>query len=706
MANLITYALLLSLSIYSIESKKQSEHSSSTSFSGSSSSPKDLTTIYEQAKQQRLKAGPYECNFLTDSSTTCMLPWPDNFFYAPTWNPNAPLGLTLTNNSLPIDDSGNSIDPDIGGYNAMQGFSPMGPILAYLPGINMDLSGLPRLWNISNSVSVGVNAIANSVLLGVNYKTGVVTPYEHWIELDHSGDSPTPYERTLIAWPASRLNDSSTYIVAFRRIVDDNGIPLSASDGFMALRDNIPTSNPALEASRTRFNNIFTALESIGWNRTTLTLAWDFTTNTQIDITGKFLHMRDDAFARIAALGPSGVPYNITKIEDNPATNVTRRILGQFYVPCYLPDRAVPSLNSKLVLDPTTKLPVFQEFVPFDFEVVIPTSITLPGAAPAKVVQYGHGLFGDCGEVEEGYLAFEGNENGYIYGATDWIGLSEYDEATVVVMLAESFNDFAIVPDRLHQGMLNALVLMKMMTQSSFVNDPAVTYNGKSIISTNSADWHYTGNSQGGIMGAVYAAVSTDVERSVLGVGGGPYAILLPRSTDFQDLSDLLKLKYPRSIDRMESLALIQILWDRMDGSGYASYISNPLPNTPSHRSIWHYGLGDAQVSWLGAHAIALSAGASMYASNVREGNETLTQFNLIADSTVLTTGNLIMGFDYGLPQVPFVNIPPNDGYDAHECPRRTPEAQQQMAHFFITGEIINTCNGACTVPAPDNCDH
>jgi len=255
--------------------------------------------------------------------------------------------------------------------------------------------------------------------------------------------------------------------------------------------------------------------------------------------------------------------------------------------------------------------------------------------------------------------------------------------------------------------MLNALVLMKMVTQSAFVNDPAVTFNGKSVISQNRSDWHYTGNSQGGIMGAVYISSSTDVEKAVLGVGGAPYGILLPRSTDFSTLFDVLKLKYPRSIDRMEALALIQALWDRMDGSGWASYITRGgLPNTPAHRAIWHYGLGDAQVSWLGCHAVSLSAGASMFQSNVHEGNETLTQFNLVPDNAVLTSGSAVMGFNYNLPQVPFVNIPPNDGFDAHECPRRTPEAQAQMAHFFYTGEIVNTCNGACNVPIPDNCAH
>ena len=52
-------------------------------------------------------------------------------------------------------------------------------------------------------------------------------------------------------------------------------------------------------------------------------------------------------------------------------------------------------------------------------------------------------------------------------------------------------------------------------------------------------------------------------------------------------------------------MGLIQALWDRLEGSGYVGYITAPggaaggpgvLPNTPSHRVIWQYGLGDAQV--------------------------------------------------------------------------------------------------------------
>ena len=46
----------------------------------------------------------------------------------------------------------------------------------------------------------------------------------------------------------------------------------------------------------------------------------------------------------------------------------------------------------------------------------------------------------------------------------------------------------------------------------------------------------YDGNSQGGIMGLMLAAVSPDIERAVLGVPGMNYSLLLPRSVDFDDV--------------------------------------------------------------------------------------------------------------------------------------------------------------------------
>jgi len=57
--------------------------------------------------------------------------------------------------------------------------------------------------------------------------------------------------------------------------------------------------------------------------------------------------------------------------------------------------------------------------------------------------------------------------------------------------------------------------------------------------------------------------VSTDVTRGVSGVGGGPYSILLPRSSDFSALFDVIKLRYSQPVDIITLMPVLQSLWDR-----------------------------------------------------------------------------------------------------------------------------------------------
>ena len=45
---------------------------------------------------------------------------------------------------------------------------------------------------------------------------------------------------------------------------------------------------------------------------------------------------------------------------------------------------------------------------------------------------------------------------------------------------------------------------------------------------------------------------------------------------------------------------------------------------------------------------------------------------------------------------MPYNNTPPDDNYDTHEDTRRAWAAQEQMAHFFATGEIVHYCEGVC----------
>ena len=63
----------------------------------------------------------------------------------------------------------------------------------------------------------------------------------------------------------------------------------------------------------------------------------------------------------------------------------------------------------------------------------------------------------------EGYLQEQANRYGYVMVASDWWGMSDQDVPAVVAMVAGDLSDFAMLPERLTQGILNALVLMRIL---------------------------------------------------------------------------------------------------------------------------------------------------------------------------------------------------------------------------------------------------
>jgi hypothetical protein len=92
-------------------------------------------------------------------------------------------------------------------------------------------------------------------------------------------------------------------------------------------------------------------------------------------------------------------------------------------------------------------------------------------------------------------------------------------------------------------------------------------------------------------------SVSTDVTRGVLGVPGAPFALLLPRSTDFHLLYDALRFQYQDSLgasinwgyvinrdpclagmnlDGVLLLSIVQLLWDRLCPRFDATFSSRP----------------------------------------------------------------------------------------------------------------------------------
>ena len=97
--------------------------------------------------------------------------------------------------------------------------------------------------------------------------------------------------------PAENLADGHRYIVALRHLVGDDGKAIPAPSAFAAYRDG---TAPATDSRRAHMENLFATLAKAGVARSNLYLAWDFTTASTKNVTGRLAR---DARRRVRAAG-------------------------------------------------------------------------------------------------------------------------------------------------------------------------------------------------------------------------------------------------------------------------------------------------------------------------------------------------------------------------------------------------------------------
>ena len=463
-----------------------------------------------------------------------------------------------------------------------------------------------------------------------------------------------------------------------------DGKALSPFPVFQAIRDDGKSEEASVESRRPLYADIFAQLAKAGVAKDDLQLAWDYSTASRANNTAAMVHMRD---AALAAVGPDGPKYKITSVEDQPNPMIRKRLHVLMTVPLYL-DKAGP--GGKLVRG-EDGLPKQNGEAEYEVLVHIPSSLVDSGSAGAPL-QNGHGLLGGKTEGQDGYLATMADKHGYVAFAVDFIGMAEEDLQSVTNATGGDIGVFRQCVDRQHQGMINSLLAMRMM-RGAFAKDPAVTFNGKSVIDTRVG--YYRGDSQGGIFGTSYMALSTDVTRGLLGEPGMSYNLLLNRSKDFDPFFDAMKFLYAGGEDIQIALGLVQMLWDRTEPNGYAPYINeNMLPNTPKHEVLIHVALGDQQVTPLGAHVLA----RAIHAKNLKPVNRTIFG---IPDTDGPFMGSGIVEFNFGLLEVPKTNTPPTgplypDSDDPHDSVRKLDAAYKQSDEFFRTGIVKPFCVGPC----------
>ena len=618
----------------------------------------------------------------------CMLPFPNDFFSVEDGSMVTGRRVNLKAESLPVNIEGVHVDPTE--WNRNDGFSPGALIATFVPGLDVERSGIADVTDIGSSLDED----APIVILDVD--SGVRKP--HWAELDASVSPGS--DRMLLVRPAINLLEGHRHIVAFRRLKDPAGNDIAPGDAFRALRDGLHTNVPELEARREHFEQIFAELEDAGVARDELFLAWDFTVTSAESIAGRILHMRDEAFA---ALGDAAPAFTVTNVEENPDDNLARIVHGTFQVPKYLTGDGSPPTR---LLYGEDGLPRAEGVFTATFVCVVPHA-ALAGpdgsAVPARPSLYGHGLLGSDDEVDAGNIRSMANEHNFVFCATKWLGMSE-DDVVNAAFILQDLGKFPTLADRGHQGLLDFLFLGRLMIHPrGLVGDPAFQdASGRGLIER--SELFYDGNSQGGIMGGALTAIATDFTRAVLGVPGINYSTLLQRSVDWNDYRLVFDASYADELERGLGLILIQMLWDRTEGNGYAQHLTDdPLPGTPAHKVLMHVAFGDWQVANCAADVEARTAHVPIHVPAVTPGllPDVTPYWGIEPIQSYPHDGSAMVIWDSGTPAPPTTNLAPSEGRDPHSDPRSYVVARQQKAEFLKTnGAVVDVCNGEpCMAP-------
>jgi hypothetical protein len=668
------------------------------------------------------------CDFIAAARNPCLAPFPNNYYTKKDPSSDTGIRVDLAPDSTPQNAANKHID--VAPLNQSDGFSPGPSITVRIPG--MDNPAAFSQTGIVPEGDMGKAFAPNQPALLIDATTGERQLI--WGELDSNATADK--DRNLIIRPGKNLTDGHRYIVALRNMKSAAGERIPAPPGFKLYRDNRRTSNAVVEGQRGRYERIFKVLGEAGVKRNSLYLAWDFTVASTENITGRMLSIRDRAFAILGdtdlddGIVQGDAPaFTVTGTVDNPSPTVARQITGTFQVPCFLNEVGCPT-GSTFDLDADQK-PVRipgNEFTA-RFRCNVPASSISGGnvVQEARPSLYGHGLFNEFFEVGSGNVRALGDENGVMNCATDWIGMSSsddsdpfHDDIPTAIAALQDLSNFPALPDRLQQGFLNFAFLARLLIHpDGFTSDPAFQFGGDSVIDTDEV--FYWGNSQGGIAGGAFTAISPDATRSVLYVPGMNYSTLLTRSKDFTQYALVLYPSYEKQVERPLLFSLIQMMWDRGEPNGYANHMtSNPLPNTPAHKVMLVMAWGDHEVANVATEVEARTIGAPLRAPTLDSSRlapgviDPFYGHEILGDlSGPAADGNAFFVWDtgpkrtdppgnppgngiWGTDPAPLANLAPDSSFGQNPHDTVVEEsnlARKQIADFINTnGKVTNPC--------------
>lgn len=638
----------------------------------------------------------------------CLLPWPNDHFAVD--DDAAPTGqrLNLADDQLPANADGKRIGAV--DYNLADGFSPGQPILTHVPGLDNPAAFAQTDAVPVNAISRYAEPDAPVVLLDTETRQRVPI----WVELDSLAGSPA---RTMLQiHPAVPLDPGRRYVAALRNLKRADGSLIEAGPEFREAREGRGPTGTGLW-QYTRLRTMMEELESAGISRDNLYLSWEFTVASEQSTTGRMLSIRDRAFADLGdgnlanrVVEGSAPGFTIDSIERftiGQDPRIARTVRGRVTVACYLaPDCGV---GGRFELNPAG-LPRRNGTWQAPFVCIVPRSSEV---VPARAAVYGHGLFHVKEEVESINHRRLSNDHNVVQCATAQIGMSADDILNTLTAILPDLTNFPQLADRLQQGILNELVLGRLMIHpQGLISDPAFRAGedpgAEPVILTGpSARLGYSGYSLGGILGGLFTAVSPDSDRGVLGVPGMRFSMMLPRSTQYDPFAAILEANYSDPLERSLILSLLQLLWDRGEPNGYAKRITgDPLPNTPPHEALILVAFGDHQVSNYASDLLARATGAAVRQPLLDPGRwpgmeqtwgiQPIASYPHAGSGMIYADTGPTRPGPAGTDPPPLVNQPNRSGVDPHGAPWAVAALRQSVSDFLQPdGEVTNPCGTA-----------
>ncbi len=674
------------------------------------------------------------------NAVECLLPFPSSRFLVPA---STKTGVRV---ALPQEGMPTFLRPiPAAAYSGQDGFSPMVQILAHFPGgVDPELSEASRL--LPETRSYGTRSLEDDSPTLLFDATEGMARVLHFVERDvNAPGSIAPAREVLFLRPGASLAPGHRYVVAMRNLRHPDGSAVAAEPVFAALRDRRPTSLPGVEAQRPKLEELFAKLGAAGVKRGELVLAFDFVVQSDEDLTGAALAMRDRAFAWLDA--QSEPTFTVAPFVDEPAEGqlasrefdcsdpavlTWRRVRGTFRVPLFL--SSDPIAFSKVggrLLDPDGDgLPDAAGTMEAPFTITIPCAARGDGAGPLLPLLVGHGLFVNgelmvgVSEGLDGVLRRSGTGAfSRVAGATDWLGLSSNDldfrsvgASFIVQSVLFDLGNFGTLPDRLRQGMTNTLVLGRMLKRGVFNGHAAFrTPGGAGVLAGAGAPLDYFGVSLGGIMGLELAALSPDVRRASVDVPGSNFSMLMQRSRAIGLIGTFLYFMNPDPLSQVLLFGLLEELWDSGEPAGYLTHVTeDPLPGSGAPKPVlFTVARFDGIVANESSEITARTLGLPNLHVAAPPSGSAVSQLPLVADvpgplgARIAGNRGAQVWYDLGMYRdldaadftkyaPPLANTNVSSNCDPHGQTFLTLASARQIATFLDAGEIANFCDGLC----------